>query len=66
VLQLLVTAIVVPSSFILVTLMMEAIRSSETWAFTRAKWRHNTEDGILHSHHRENFKYYTALTGWAL
>jgi hypothetical protein len=24
------------------------------------------EDGILHSHRRENLKYYVALTGWAL
>jgi hypothetical protein len=24
------------------------------------------EDGILHSHHRENLKSYIALTGWAL
>jgi hypothetical protein len=24
------------------------------------------EDGILHSHRRENLKPYTALTGWAL
>jgi hypothetical protein len=24
------------------------------------------EDGILHSHHRENLKFYTALTGWKL
>jgi hypothetical protein len=23
------------------------------------------EDGILHNHHRENFKSYIALTGWA-
>jgi hypothetical protein len=25
-----------------------------------------TEDGILHSHRRENLKYDIALTGWAL
>jgi hypothetical protein len=24
------------------------------------------EDGILHSHRRENSKYYIALTGWTL
>jgi hypothetical protein len=34
----LVTANVVPSSSILVTLMMEAIRSSETLVLTRATW----------------------------
>jgi hypothetical protein len=29
--------------------------------------RHNIpEDGILHSHRRENLKSYIALTGWAL
>jgi hypothetical protein len=27
---------------------------------------HIQEDGILHSHHRENLKSYIALTGWAL
>jgi hypothetical protein len=46
VLRLLVTASVVPSSLILVTLKMEAIRSSETSVLTRAKWRHIPEDGI--------------------
>jgi hypothetical protein len=25
-----------------------------------------SEDGILHSHRRENLKSYIALTGWAL
>jgi hypothetical protein len=58
VLRLLITANVIPISPILVTLMMEAIRSFETSVLTRATWRHIAEDGILHSHRRENLKYY--------
>jgi hypothetical protein len=48
VLQLLVTANVVASSLVLVTLMMEATRSSETLVLTRATRRHMPEDGLLH------------------
>jgi hypothetical protein len=40
----------IPSSSILVTLMMEALSSSETAVLTRAKWRNIPEYGILHSH----------------
>jgi hypothetical protein len=61
-----VTADVAPSSPILVTLMMEALSSSETSVFTRATRRNIPEDDILHSHRRENFKSYITLTGWAL
>jgi hypothetical protein len=64
--RLLVTASVVPSSQILVTLMMEALSSSETSVLTRATRCHIPEHGILHSHRSENLKSYIELTGWAL
>jgi hypothetical protein len=48
VLQLLITANVVLSLLDFVTLMMEAIRSSEASVLTRATWCHVPEDGILH------------------
>jgi hypothetical protein len=57
VLRLLVTA-KVPSSPILATLMMEAIRSSETYAPTRATRRNFPEDVILRNHSYDNIKSY--------
>jgi hypothetical protein len=65
-LLLLVTANVVPSSPILVILMREAIRSSETSILTRGTQCSIPEDGIFHTGRRDNLKSYIALTGCAL
>jgi hypothetical protein len=64
VLQLIVTANVVPSSQILFT--RDGGYTSETSVLTRATRWNIPEDDILHSHRRENLKSYTALAGWTL
>jgi hypothetical protein len=58
VLLLLVIANAVPTSPILVTLMVQVIGSSETPVLTRAALRNILEGDMLHSHRRENLKSY--------
>jgi hypothetical protein len=58
------TAKFVPSSPILVTMMMEALSSSETLILTRIRGRNIPEDDILHSHRRKNLKSYEGRYVW--
>jgi hypothetical protein len=53
----------VPSSPIIVTLIIEANRSSETSDLTRATRLNILKESILHIHCHENLKSYIALTG---
>jgi hypothetical protein len=41
---------------------MEATRYSEMSVYNKPTRRHIPEDGILHSHRRENFKSYTIFS----
>jgi hypothetical protein len=64
--RLLFTGNAVPSSPILVTLMMPALCSYDTSVLRKAIRRNIPEDDILHGHRCENVKFCIALTSWAL
>jgi hypothetical protein len=61
-----VTANVLPSSLILFTLIMEAMRSSETSVLAGATLRDIPENSIFLIHCRQNLESYKATMGWAV
>jgi hypothetical protein len=65
-LRLLVIANVIPSSPILVILMMEAKCSSYTSVLTGASRHHIPKDGVHHGHRYGNLKSCIELIGWTL
>jgi hypothetical protein len=56
----------VPGLLILVTLMIEALASSEMSVITRTTRRNIPKEAISLRHRRENLKSYLALTGWTV